>query len=105
MGRRSSAIDLERDPVASDVLPLLLMWCSRRRAIRPSRSSAERAPFKDIVARCLNAMGDPHEVVPTPRRDTGAAGSRSARSRQLDEAGLGRIGMDEWLRRRSQGAA
>ncbi len=40
----------------------------------------ERAPFNEIVARYLKAVGDPREVVAIPRPDTGAAGSRSARS-------------------------
>ena len=40
----------------------------------------ERAPFNEIVARYLKAVGDPREVVATLRPDTGAAGSRSARS-------------------------
>ena len=39
----------------------------------------ERAPFNEIVARYLKAVGDPRQVVRTPRPDTGAAGSRSAR--------------------------
>ena len=40
----------------------------------------ERAPFNEIVARYLKAVGDPREVVRDPRPDTGAAGSRSSRS-------------------------
>ena len=40
----------------------------------------ERAPFNEIVARYLKAVGDPRQVVVTPRPDTSAAGSRSTRS-------------------------
>ena len=40
----------------------------------------ERAPFNEIVARYLKAVGDPRQVVSDPEHDTGAAGSRSARS-------------------------
>ena len=40
----------------------------------------ERAPFNEIVARYLKAVGDPREVVSDPRPDTSAAGSRSVRS-------------------------
>ncbi len=41
----------------------------------------ERAPFNEIVARYLKAVGDPRQVVERSRRpDIGAARSRSARS-------------------------
>ena len=39
----------------------------------------ERAPFNEIVARYLNAVGDPREVVRDPMARYWAAGSRSAR--------------------------
>ena len=39
----------------------------------------ERAPFNEIVARYLKAVGDPRKVVKDPKPDTGAAGSRRAR--------------------------
>ena len=38
----------------------------------------ERAPFNEIVARYLKAVGDPREVVSDPEAHTSAAGSRSA---------------------------
>jgi uncharacterized protein YbjT (DUF2867 family) len=64
----------------------------------------ERAPFHQIVARYLKAVGDPREVVGDP--EAGYFGSRvEERSLvPLGEARLGRIGLDEWLRR-SQTAA
>jgi uncharacterized protein YbjT (DUF2867 family) len=64
----------------------------------------ERAPFNEIVARYLKAVGDPREVVSDPK--AGYFGSRvEERSLvPLGEARLGRIGLDEWLRR-SQAAA
>ena len=40
----------------------------------------ERAPFNEIIARYLKAVGDPREVVSDPKPDTSAAGSRSTRS-------------------------
>jgi uncharacterized protein YbjT (DUF2867 family) len=59
----------------------------------------ERAPFSDIVARYLKAIGDPREVVPDPeaRYFGGRVEERSLVP--LGEARLGRIGLDEWLRR------
>ena len=59
----------------------------------------ERQPFDEIVARYLKAMGDPRQVV----RDPAAlyfGGRVEERSLvPLGEARLGRIGLDEWLRR------
>jgi uncharacterized protein YbjT (DUF2867 family) len=59
----------------------------------------ERAPFNEIVARYLKAVGDPREVV----RDSEArywGGRVEERSLvPLGEARLGHIGLDEWLRR------
>jgi uncharacterized protein YbjT (DUF2867 family) len=59
----------------------------------------ERAPFHEIVARYLKAVGDPHEVVSDPeaRYFGGRVEERSLVP--LGEARLGRIGFDEWLRR------
>jgi uncharacterized protein YbjT (DUF2867 family) len=64
----------------------------------------ERAPFNEIVARYLNAIGDPREVVSDPeaRYFGGRVEERSLVP--LGGARLGRIGFDEWLRR-SQAAA
>ncbi len=58
----------------------------------------ERAPFDEIVARYLKALGDPCEVVRDP--DARYYGSRvEERSLvPLGDARLGRIGLDEWLR-------
>jgi uncharacterized protein YbjT (DUF2867 family) len=59
----------------------------------------ERAPFDEIIARYLKAVGDPREVVRDPK--AGYFGGRvEERSLvPLGEARLGRIGLDEWLRR------
>src|SRR5204862_1057986 len=59
----------------------------------------ERAPFNEVVARYLKATGDPREVVrdPEARYYGGRVEERSLVP--LGEARLGRIGLDEWLRR------
>jgi len=58
----------------------------------------ERAPFNEIVARYLKAVGDPREVVSDSeaRYFGGRVEERSLVP--LAEARLGRIGLDEWLR-------
>src|SRR5262249_43559359 len=59
----------------------------------------DRAPFNEIVARYLKAVGDPRMVVrdPEARYFGGRVEERSLVP--LAEARLGRIGLDEWLRR------
>jgi uncharacterized protein YbjT (DUF2867 family) len=59
----------------------------------------ERAPFNEIVARYLKAVGDPRQVVRDP--EAGYFGGRvEERSLvPLGEARLGHIGLEEWLRR------
>ena len=58
----------------------------------------ERAPFNEIVARYLKAVGDPREVVSDPeaRYFGGRVEERSLVP--LGQARLGHIGLDEWLR-------
>jgi uncharacterized protein YbjT (DUF2867 family) len=59
----------------------------------------ERAPLSEIIARYLKALGDPRTVVndPEARYFGGRVEERSLVP--LGEARLGRIGLDEWLRR------
>jgi uncharacterized protein YbjT (DUF2867 family) len=64
----------------------------------------ERAPFNEIIARYLKAVGDPREVVSDleARYWGGRVEERSLVP--LGEARLGRIGLDEWVRRSRAGA-
>ena len=64
----------------------------------------ERAPFNEIVARYLKAVGDPREVVSDPESRYWGGRVDEHSLVPLGEARLGRIGFDEWLRR-SQAAA
>jgi uncharacterized protein YbjT (DUF2867 family) len=64
----------------------------------------ERAPFNEIVARYLKAVGDPREVVRDPEARLYGSRVEERSLVPLGEARLGRIGFDEWLRR-SQAAA
>ncbi len=64
----------------------------------------EQAPFNEIVARYLKAVGDPREVVSDPEARYGGGRVEEYSLVPLGEARLGRIGFDEWLRR-SQAAA
>ena len=58
----------------------------------------ERAPFNEIVARYLKAVGDPREVVSDPEARLYGSRVEERSLVPLGEARLGRIGLDEWLR-------
>src|ERR1700753_4082843 len=59
----------------------------------------ERAPFNEIIARYLKAVGDPREVVSDPEARYFGGRVEEHSLVPLGEARLGRIGLDEWLRR------
>jgi uncharacterized protein YbjT (DUF2867 family) len=59
----------------------------------------ERAPFNEIVARYLKAVGDPHVVVSDPEARYFGGRVEEHSLVPLGEPRLGRIGLDEWLRR------
>ena len=64
----------------------------------------ERAPFNEIIARYLKAVGDPRQVVGDPEARYWGGRVEERSLVPIGEAHLGRIGLDEWLRR-SQAAA
>ncbi len=74
-------------------------------AIAPPRNGIveiagpERAPFNEIVARYLEAVGDPREVVRDPKARYYGGRVEEKSLVPLGEARLGHIGLDEWLRR------
>jgi uncharacterized protein YbjT (DUF2867 family) len=59
----------------------------------------ERAPFHDIVARYLKALGDPRTVVSDPEARYWGGRVEERSLVPLGEARLGRIGLEEWLHR------
>ena len=59
----------------------------------------ERAPFNEVVARYLKAVGDPRQVVSDPEARYYGSRVEERSLVPLGEARLGRIGLDEWLRR------
>jgi uncharacterized protein YbjT (DUF2867 family) len=85
---------------ADDVAPLVaeVALAAPRNGI-VEIAGPERAPCNEIVARYLKALGDPRAVVSDPeaRYFGGRVEERSLVP--LGEARLGRIGLDEWLRR------
>ncbi len=59
----------------------------------------ERAPFNDLVARYLQAVGDPRQVVRDPEARYFGGRVEEHSLVPLGEARLGRISLDAWLRR------
>ena len=74
-------------------------------ALAPARNGIveiagpERAPFNEFVARYLQAVGDPRAVVRDPEARYSGGRVEEHSLVPLGEARLGRIGLDEWLRR------
>jgi len=58
----------------------------------------ERAPFNEIIARYLKAVGDPREVVSDPEARYWGGRVEERSLVPLGEARLGHIGLEEWLR-------
>jgi uncharacterized protein YbjT (DUF2867 family) len=63
----------------------------------------ERAPFNEVVAHYLKAVGDLREVVSDPEARYFGGRVEEHSLVPLGEARLGRIGLDEWLRRSQAG--
>ena len=62
----------------------------------------ERAPFNEIVASYLKAVGDPREVASDPEARYFGGRVEENSLVPLGEARLGRIGLDGWLRRSAE---
>jgi uncharacterized protein YbjT (DUF2867 family) len=83
------------DDVARDVADVAL--AAPRNGI-VEIAGPERAPFNEIVARYLKAVGDPRDVVRDPEARYWGGRIDEHSLVPLGEARLGRIGLDEWLR-------
>src|ERR1700704_737596 len=59
----------------------------------------ERAPFNDIIARYLKAVGDPREVVSDPEARYFGGRVEEHSLVPFGDARLGRIGFEDWLSR------
>ena len=64
----------------------------------------ERAPFNEIVARYLKAIGDARQVVSDPEARYWGGRVEERSLVPLGEARLGHIGLDDWLRGSQRGA-
>ncbi|MBR1229818.1 MULTISPECIES: SDR family oxidoreductase [unclassified Bradyrhizobium] len=84
------------DDVAANVADLAL---AAPRSGIVEIAGPERAPLNDIIARYLKAVGDPREVVSDPEARYWGGRVDEHSLVPLGEARLGRIGLDEWLRR------
>jgi uncharacterized protein YbjT (DUF2867 family) len=88
-------------PIASDDVAAFVAEA----ALAPPRNGIieiagpERAPFNEFVARYLKAVDDPREVVRDPAAGYWGGRVEDGSLVPLGEARLGRIGLDEWLRR------
>jgi uncharacterized protein YbjT (DUF2867 family) len=88
-------------PIAADDVAAIIAEV----ALAPPRNGIveiagpERAPFNEIVARYLEAVGDPRVVVSDPGAQYFGGRVEERSLVPLGEARLGRIAFDEWLRR------
>lgn len=88
-------------PIAADDVAALVadVALARPRNGIVDIAGPDRAPFDEIVARYLKALGDPRQVVRDPEARYWGGRVEELSLVPLGEAHLGRIGLDEWLRR------
>ena len=93
-------------PIASDDVAALVadVALTAPRSGIVEIAGPERAPFSEIVARYLKAIGDRREVVSDPEARYFGGRVEEYSLVPLGEARLGSIGLDEWLRRSQAGA-
>src|SRR5215468_3195228 len=100
-GNRVRLAPILFQPIASDDVAAMVADV----ALAPPRNGIveiagpERAPFNEIIARYLKAVGDPREVVSDPEARYWGGRVEQHSLVSLGEPRRGRIGLDEWLRR------
>jgi len=88
-------------PIAADDVAAIVadVALAAPRNGRVEIAGPERAPFNEIVARYLKAVSDPRQVVSDPEARYYGSRVEERSLVPLGEARLGRIGLDEWVRR------
>jgi uncharacterized protein YbjT (DUF2867 family) len=90
-------------PIAADDVVAEVALANPRNGIIEI-AGPERAPFNEIVARYLKAVGDPREVVKDPEARYFGGRLEEKSLVPLGEARLGRLNLEEWLRHLRKGA-
>jgi uncharacterized protein YbjT (DUF2867 family) len=85
---------------ADDVAPIVAeMALAEPRNGIVEIAGPERAPFNEVIARYLKAVGDPRKVVSDPEARYWGGLVQEHSLVPLGDARLGRIDLNEWLRR------
>src|SRR6202048_4786218 len=85
---------------ADDIAPIVAeVALAVPRSVIVEIAGPERAPFNEIVARYLKAVGDPREVVRDPEARYYGVRVEERSLVPLGDPRLGRIGFDQWLGR------
>ena len=88
-------------PIAADDVAAIIadVALAAPRNGRIEIAGPERAPFNEIVARYLKALGDPRTVVSDPEARYFGGRVEEHSLVPLGDARLGHIGLDDWVRR------
>ena len=88
-------------PIAADDVAAIIadVALAAPRNGRVEIAGPERAPFNEIVARYLKALGDPRTVVSDPEARYFGGRVEQHSLVPLGDARLGHIGLDDWVRR------
>ena len=99
-GERTVSRYRRRQPIAADdvaaVVTEVALGSPRNGIIEIA--GPERAPFNEIVARYLKAIGDPRDVVKDPEARYFGGRLEERSLVPLGEARLGRLNLEDWLR-------
>jgi uncharacterized protein YbjT (DUF2867 family) len=89
-------------PIAADDVAAIIadVALAQPRRATVDIAGPERAPFDELVARYLNAVGDPRNVVRDPEARYFGGRVEETSLVPLGDARLGRITLAEWLRKR-----